>query len=280
MKHSLSMRNLLIVLVALATLLVGPMAIGVESQSTVTTATATATRRTFSWPTVTPTPAATARATATARANARATAKSTAIATRPVTTTQAAAITTTVTATVSAVLQTDASPEITRSVAISQAVPVHLRSQAVPVHLRIPAIGVDATIEPVGQDRNGRMDTPSLVEDVAWYAPGLAPGEIGNAVLAGHLDRIGGAPAVFWKLGNLAAGDDIFVTDSAGGEHHFRVTAQEAYPYEDAPLDEIFGFGIRSRLNLITCRGRWDRSGQTYTQRLVVFSELVESTRP
>ncbi|MBX3052244.1 MAG: class F sortase [Caldilineaceae bacterium] len=271
MKHSLSMRNLLIVLVALATLLVGPMAIGVESQSTVTTATATATRRTFSWPTVTPTPAATARATATARANARATAKSTAIATRPVTTSQAAAITTTVTATVSAALQANTSPEITGTVAISQ---------AVPVRLRIPAIGVDATIEPVGQDRNGRMDTPSLVEDVAWYAPGLAPGEIGNAVLAGHLDRIGGAPAVFWKLGKLMAGDDIFVTDSAGGEHHFRVTAQEAYPYEDAPLDEIFGFGIRSRLNLITCRGRWDRSGQTYTQRLVVFSELVESTRP
>lgn len=149
-------------------------------------------------------------------------------------------------------------------------------TDAVPVRLRIPAIGVDATIEPVGQDRTGRMDTPSLMDDVAWYAPGVAPGEIGNAVLAGHLDRIGGAPAVFWKLGKLTVEDDIFVADSAGGELHFRVTGVESYPYDAAPLDDIFGFGIRSRLNLITCRGKWDRAGQTYTQRLVVYSELVE----
>lgn len=235
-----SIRPLLITLIALAILLIGPAHSSAESSPTAT---------------ATPTVTATAPAKATRRTFAWPTVTPTPAAT--------AALTPTVTA----------SSEATASLKITETVAI---SQAVPVRLRIPAIGVDAAIEAVEQDRSGRMETPSQVDDVAWYAPGSAPGEIGNAVLAGHLDRIGGAPAVFWKLGKLAAGDDIFVTDSAGVEHHFRVTAQAAYPYEDAPLDEIFGFGIRSRLNLITCRGKWDRAGQTYTQRLVVYSELVE----
>lgn len=248
-----TIRTTLIALFALAVLLLSPAYTSAETGPTPTatptvtaTAPAKATRRTgTAWPTVTPTPAATATVTAT----------------RPVTVTVATTATT--------ALATNASPQISGTVAISQ---------AVPVRLRIPAIGVDAEIEAVEQDRSGRMDTPSQVDDVAWYAPGSAPGEIGNAVLAGHLDRIGGAPAVFWKLGKLAVGDDIFVTDRAGVSYHFRVTGVESYPYDAAPLDAIFGFGIRSRLNLITCRGKWDRGGQTYTQRLVVYSELVETS--
>lgn len=178
----------------------------------------------------------------------------------------------TITATVQARAAITGTATLTATQAISAGAVIN---RPVPVRLRIPAIGVDAAIESVGQDRAGRMETPSLVDDVAWYAPGAAPGEIGNAVLAGHLDRIGGAPAVFWALGKLAVGDDIFVTDSAGEELHFRVTGVDSYPYDAAPLDDIFGFAIRSRLNLITCRGKWDRSGQTYSQRLVVYSELV-----
>lgn len=255
MKHPLPVRSLLIALIALAVLLIHPMPSGAESQPTVTataTPTATATRRIFSWPTVAPTPTATAAVTTT------------------VAVTATARISATTATTVTATVPVTGTAAITATDAITDTI-----TDTVPVRLRIPAIDVDATIEPVGQDRNGRMDTPSLVDDVAWYEPGVAPGEIGNAVLAGHLDRIGGAPAVFWKLGKLAAGDDIFVTDSAGGELHFRVTGVESYPYDAAPMNDIFGFGIRSRLNLITCRGKWDRAGQTYTQRLVVYSELV-----
>ena len=244
MKSTAAIRSFLIALFALAVLLISPARSNAESS---------------------PTPTATATPTMTATAPAKATGRTFAWPT--VTPTPAA--TATLTATVKASPEATASPEITETVAISQ---------AVPVRLRIPAIGVDASIEAVEQDRNGRMDTPALVDDVAWYAPGSAPGEIGNAVLAGHLDRIGGAPAVFWKLGKLAVGDDIFVTDSGGIEYHFRVTGRETYKYDEAPLDAIFGFGIRSRLNLITCRGNWDRGERTYTQRLVVYSELMEKS--
>lgn len=270
MKHPLSVRSLCIAFIALTVFLLGPTSSGAESQSVATvtaTVTATATptvrstaiRRIFAWPTVIPTP----RAVVTAKATPAFTAT--------------AAATVTATTKIKATVTTSATAPVTRTVGITATAAM---TSPLPVRLRIPAIGVDAAIEPVAQDRNGRMETPSLVDDVAWYAPGAAPGQIGNAVLAGHLDRIGGAPAVFWKLGKLVVGDDIFVTDEAGAEFHFRVTSQEDYAYDDAPLDEIFGFGIRSRLNLITCRGKWDWGEQTYTQRLVVYSELVDYSSP
>lgn len=147
-----------------------------------------------------------------------------------------------------------------------------------PVRLRIPAIDVDAEIEAVGQTRGGAMDVPTEVDDVAWYELGAIPGEIGNAVIAGHLDRVSGAPAVFWNLDDLKEGDDVYVIDGQGTEHHFRVIRGKSYPYNKSPIAEIFGFTLGSHLNLITCRGTWDRGRQTYSNRYVVYTELVEST--
>jgi len=49
------------------------------------------------------------------------------------------------------------------------------------------------------------MAVPSVPSHVAWYSPGPAPGEPGDAVIDGHLDWTTG-PAVFWNLGKLHAG--------------------------------------------------------------------------
>src|SRR3981081_1577001 len=61
-------------------------------------------------------------------------------------------------------------------------------SGRVPARLQIPKIGVDATVEQVGVDRAGNMDIPKSPNNVAWYSPGVAPGQNGDAVIAGHLD--------------------------------------------------------------------------------------------
>jgi len=131
-------------------------------------------------------------------------------------------------------------------------------------------------IEPVGQDKNGAMGVPQSVNNVAWYALGIKPGAVGNAVMAGHLDRAGGAPAVFWSIGTVAPGDRIIVLAANGAEYHFAVTHQATYPYAEAPIEAIFGFALRSQLNLITCKGQWNPSTHNYSKRLVVYSELVE----
>jgi len=148
-----------------------------------------------------------------------------------------------------------------------------------PVRLQIPSLKIDAVIEAVGSDQNGAMGIPKQADNVAWYAPGYLPGEWGNAVIAGHLDLANGAPAIFWSLGQLVVGDSIIVTAADGTQYHFAVTGQATYPYDQAPIEEIFGFSLQSQLNLITCKGQWNRGTRNYTKRLVVYSALVETVK-
>ena len=79
-----------------------------------------------------------------------------------------------------------------------------------PARLRIDALHIDAPVMNVGATPDGKMDAPvskainsPYWTSVFWYAPGVAPGEAGNAVIAGHVDRVGGNPAVFWSLKSL-----------------------------------------------------------------------------
>lgn len=150
------------------------------------------------------------------------------------------------------------------------------REQAYPVRIVIPALGVDTAVEAMGERQDGAMATPTDPDQVAWYSYGAIPGENGSVVMAGHLDQADGSRAVFWDLGKLVNGDEIIITDVSGTRYRYVVSGQQSYPYNKAPLKAIFGFDLASRLNLITCRGSWDRNRQTYSQRLVVTSELVE----
>lgn len=154
--------------------------------------------------------------------------------------------------------------------------PAVTRADAYPVRITIPALKIDTFVEQLGERADGSMATPTNPSNVAWYSYGAIPGENGNVVMAGHLDRADGSPAAFWNLAKLKAGDEVIVYDSIQTAYHYTVTDQQSYPYNKAPLDQIFGFDLVSRLNLITCRGNWDRNRQTYSQRLVVYTELVE----
>lgn len=153
-----------------------------------------------------------------------------------------------------------------------------------PVWVRIPSIGVNAGIEAVGLTAANAMATPQDWNNVGWYDLGYWPGQPGNAVMTGHLDAPGSKPAVFWRLKELRPGDRILVVMESGRTLAFVVIESVYYPYDDAPLWRIFGPSGESRLNLITCRGDWDRQLRTYDHRLVVYTrqigyELIERPR-
>jgi sortase (surface protein transpeptidase) len=118
------------------------------------------------------------------------------------------------------------------------------------------------------------MDVPKRYDTVGWYELGTRPGEIGSAVIAGHLDSKTG-PAIFWRLRDLRPGDDIFVRSDDGVERRFIVRETETYPYDAAPLERIFAAANGADLNLITCGGTFDRRSENYDQRLVVFTTLA-----
>jgi sortase (surface protein transpeptidase) len=146
-----------------------------------------------------------------------------------------------------------------------------------PARLIIPSIGVISPVEFVSILSNGELATPiqNPWEHVGWYETGPRPGEVGSAVIDGHLDRPGGSPAVFWNLRNLHPGDNVIVIDTSKKSWTFRVTHIALYTPQQAPVQEIFGNEAGHYLNLITCAGDWIPSQHQTKLRLVVFTSLV-----
>lgn len=145
-----------------------------------------------------------------------------------------------------------------------------------PALIEIPAIDERAEVISVGQTEDGNMEAPEDIHTIGWYEPGTKPGNNGNAVLAGHVDGLTG-PGTFYNLKQLEPGDEIHITGSEGAELTFVVVEKQAYSPEDAPLHEIFGDSSIPQLNLITCTGTFDTAIGHYEERLVVYTELVES---
>jgi sortase (surface protein transpeptidase) len=144
-----------------------------------------------------------------------------------------------------------------------------------PVVLTIPSLGVSAKVEYVGVDKDGNMDVPKDPYNVAWFKPGTVPGNVGNAVMDGHLDWYGVKEAVFYHLDKMKAGDRVYVRDDKGRDRAFVVTKLQVCQYQNCPLQEIFGPTTATRLNLITCAGNFNRAQQNYDKRTVIYSEMA-----
>lgn len=154
-----------------------------------------------------------------------------------------------------------------------QAARAILATPAAPVRLVVPSIGIDAMVESVGTDAQGRMGVPSSPSHVAWYSPGPVPGDVGDAVIDGHLDWTNG-PAVFWNLGKLHKGDQVIVMRADQSQATFVVDSTRTYPF-DARATDLFSQSGPPSLSLVTCSGSWDRARGTYLTRLAVHASLV-----
>lgn len=156
--------------------------------------------------------------------------------------------------------------------AASPATPVV--NPGMPARLTIPAIQVDAGVEYVGLTAQGDMDVPTGPDDVGWYQPGTRPGAVGSAVLAGHYGTWeDGRGSVFDDLSKLRAGDRVFVQDEAGERISFVVRESRRFDPEADATDVFTSNDGKAHLNLITCEGDWSESAQSYSQRLVVFTD-------
>ena len=143
----------------------------------------------------------------------------------------------------------------------------------VPARIEIPAIGVDATVVEL-DIRGTEPEVPDDFDQVGWYGLTRKPGEIGPAVLAGHIDSRQG-PAVFHQLNQLVRGDRLTVHASDGATRTFEVMDTGQYPKVSLP-DEVFGIGEGvPELRLITCGGSFDASAGHYRDNYVVYARQV-----
>ncbi len=142
-----------------------------------------------------------------------------------------------------------------------------------PARLLIPRLNVDAAVEARGLDANRNMDIPKNFRDVAWYRLGPAPGQLGNALINGHVNWWTG-DAVFTHLNQVRAGDEITVVRADGGTVRFKVTGKTIVD-ANARIASLFEPSSVATLTLITCTGVWNPLTQTNTQRLLVSAVLA-----
>ncbi|QNS03352.1 class F sortase [Streptomyces xanthii] len=148
--------------------------------------------------------------------------------------------------------------------------------RARPKRLLIPKIGVDAPFTGLAIGPTGQLEPPPADDTnlVGWQADGVSPGEVGTAIIAGHVDTKT-SPAVFASLSDLKKGDRFTVKRSDRRTASFVVDSVETFAKDDFPDKRVYADTPQAQVRLITCAGDYDRSVRDYTDNLVVFAHLV-----
>ena len=147
--------------------------------------------------------------------------------------------------------------------------------KGLPVRLKIPVIGVDSAIEDALITPDGRMDVPAGTVNVAWFALGPQPGQIGSAVIGGHFGIDKGVPRVFYNLNKLRVGDKVYIVDDNNNTLAFMVGSTRLFDRNADATTVFTSSDNKAHLNLITCEGIWNQVNNSYPQRLVVFTDKI-----
>lgn len=146
-------------------------------------------------------------------------------------------------------------------------------SPGLPIRLTIPAIHVDAMVEYVGLTSDGAVGVPKDPMHVAWFNLSPRPGEKGVSVIAGHFGWKNNLPAVFDDLHTLHKGDKLYVEDDKGMITTFVVRETRDYNQREGASGVFDSSNGKAHLNLITCKGVWNKTQKSYSERLVVFTD-------
>jgi LPXTG-site transpeptidase (sortase) family protein len=124
---------------------------------------------------------------------------------------------------------------------------------------------------------DGSLEVPPAGFPAGWFTGAPTPGELGPAVIAGHVHWID-ERGVFWRLEELRRNDVVSVTRRDGSIMRFRVTASKTFSKDHFPTSRVYGDIDHAGLRLITCGG-YDARSRSYEENIVVFAELVAAHR-
>jgi Sortase domain len=143
-----------------------------------------------------------------------------------------------------------------------------------PVYLSIPAIGVRTPLTKLGLTPQGTLQVPSSTSVAGWYTGSPRPGQVGSAIIVGHIDTALG-PGVFFRLRLLRPGDRIYVRRAGGKLAVFKVYAEHMYAKSSFPTQRVYGPAPDPELRLITCGGVFDPATGSYLSNVVVYASQV-----
>ena len=144
-----------------------------------------------------------------------------------------------------------------------------------PVRIVIPSIGVKAPIVPLGLNRDETMQVPRNRRDAGWFRPGPEPGEVGPAVIVGHLATVSG-PGVFARLSKLRRGGLITVRLRGGSTVTFVATSMIRVAKSSFPTRRVYARTAQPTLRLITCAGKFNSATGHHSDNYIVFASLVK----
>lgn len=146
-----------------------------------------------------------------------------------------------------------------------------------PTKLIIPSIGASSSaFTPSGLNPDGSPAVPSLDDpkQASWYDKGPVPGQIGPALILGHIDghKIEG---VFFHLRDIKINDLVEIDYEDGSVKHFKVTDKIQVKKSEFPAQKLFAFVPDAQLRLVTCGGDFDPVAHSYKDNWIVSAVLV-----
>lgn len=149
----------------------------------------------------------------------------------------------------------------------------------VPVSVSIPAIDVVSELLHLGLRQDGSLQVPEgdQFDSAAWYDGSPRPGEVGPAVIEGHVSSAARGPSVFFDLARLTVGDTVEVTRQDGTVATFEVYDLQQFPKDTFPTEQVYGHTDGPELRLITCGGTIAESTGHFDDNIVVFARQVRA---
>lgn len=148
---------------------------------------------------------------------------------------------------------------------------------AAPVTVRIPAIGVTSDLIHLGLAEDGTIAVPEGddFDRAAWFDGSPRPGDVGPAVIEGHVSSRARGPSVFFELSTLTPGDTVEVDREDGTTATFEVYDLQQFPKDSFPTLAVYGNTVGPELRLITCGGDVSEADGHFTDNVVVFAREV-----
>lgn len=149
-------------------------------------------------------------------------------------------------------------------------------ARSIPTVIDIPKIGAHSTLVQLGLNQDSTIEVPpvSTPLQAGWYSYSPTPGETGPAIILGHVDG-GGQKGIFYRLKELAPGEEISVSRQDGSTVRFTVTKVDEVSKSTFSADDVYGDTDAPELRLITCGGSFDRTAHSYRDNIIVYAALA-----
>ncbi len=148
--------------------------------------------------------------------------------------------------------------------------------RSLPAWIDIPSIGARSSLIQLGLNPDRTIEIPpvSQPKQAGWYKYSPPPGQIGPAVVLGHIDGEH-QEGIFWRLHDVKAGEKVTVGMQDGSTLTFVVTRVDQIAKNDFPTSAVYGNTADPELRLITCGGAFDAATHNYLDNIIVYATLA-----